>query len=209
MWHPTVTKYHESSIICTCNSSNGSALSKVYPEAAVHPRFYLPTKFMKLSWPGPHMGNRPTETHACGENPSIEKWIRERWSSRERRAYFINTKVGVMMGYTIPGTIYWRCPLCDAHKGKKNNYFDSFISQEWAQIVNNGCIPINTSVKALARRLDGDHQNPEIDKVPIQFLMYLQQSYRQFMVRNSKLKHTWAYIYIFSDSQVFWIKVVC
>lgn len=112
-------------IICTCNSSSGSALSKVYPGAALHPWFYLPAKFMKLSWADSHTGNRPTEGKSFNTKMDQEKMIRHR-----KKGLYHKHKRGVTRGSLHHcWNISWRCPYVTFTEEQGS----LFISQEWAQ----------------------------------------------------------------------------
>lgn len=113
-------------IICTCNSFSGSALSKVYPGAALHPWFYLPAKFMKLSWAGSHTGSRPTERKSFNTKMDQEKMIRHR-----KKGLSHKHKRGVMRGSLHNcWNIYWRCPLSDVHRGTRKFNNQSRVSSD-------------------------------------------------------------------------------
>lgn len=96
--------------ICMWNPSVGSALSEVYPEATVYPRFYP----LQSSWNcHEQAGTQEADTQRrmyVGEILQWKRWIRKGWSSTERRAYLGNIKKGWWwVLYTVAGTIYWRC----------------------------------------------------------------------------------------------------
>lgn len=113
-------------IICTCNSSSGSALSKVYPGAAPHPWFYLPAKFMKLSWADSHTGNRPTEGKSFNTKMDQEKVIRHRKKGLSHKHKRRVTRGSLHNCWNI----YRRCPLCDVHRGTGNFNNQSRVSSD-------------------------------------------------------------------------------